>query len=131
MPQANHGELDELAGPLLMLASAAGKGVGWMPGDPNAPFYVPSDQDAMVTAFEEIINGARSCVLTLDTAILPGQADQGTVTVNGMEIPFDDPNGWQVNSATEIELLGAACDAIQEGDVDITVVFTCEAIVPG
>jgi len=113
------------------LQNLANAGVGWMPGDPNAPFYVPSDQDAMVTAFEEIINGARSCVLTLDTAILPGQADQGTVTVNGMEIPFDDPNGWQVNSATEIELLGAACDAIQEGDVDITVVFTCEAIVPG
>ena len=113
------------------LQNLANAGVGWVPGDPNAPFYVPSDQDAMVAAFEEIVNGVRSCVLTLDSAILPGQADQGTVTVNGMEIPFDDPNGWQVNSPTEIELLGAACDAIQQGDVDITVVFTCEAIVPG
>ena len=113
------------------LQNLANAGVGWVPGDPNAQFYVPSDQDAMVAAFEEIVNGVRSCVLTLDSAILPGQADQGTVTVNGMEIPFDDPNGWQVNSPTEIELLGAACDAIQQGDVDITVVFTCEAIVPG
>ena len=113
------------------LQDLANAGVGWMPGDPDAPFYVPSDQDAMVAAFEEIINGVRSCVLTLDTAILPGQADQGTVTINGVEIPFDDPNGWQVNSPTEIELLGTSCEAIQEGDVEITVEFTCQAIVPG
>ncbi|MCR9159469.1 MAG: vWA domain-containing protein [Nannocystaceae bacterium] len=113
------------------LQDLANAGVGWMPGDPDAPFYVPSDQDAMVAAFEEIINGVRSCVLTLDTAILPGQADQGTVTINGVEIPFDDPNGWQVNGPTEIELLGTSCEAIQEGDVEISVEFTCEAIVPG
>ncbi len=109
----------------------ANAGTGWMPGDPDAPFYVPSDADAMVAAFQEIINGARSCVLTLDGAILPGQADQGTVTVNGVEIIFDDPNGWQVNSPTEIEILGTSCEAIQEGNVEITVEFTCDAIVPG
>lgn len=113
------------------LQDMANAGTGWMPGDPDAPFYVPSDADAMVAAFEEIINGARSCVLTLDSAILPGQADQGTVTVNGVEITFDDPNGWQVNSPTEIEILGTSCDAIQQGNVEITVEFTCEAIVPG
>lgn len=113
------------------LQALANAGVGVMPGDPDAPFYVPSDQDAMVAAFEEIINGVRSCVLTLDTAILPGQADQGTVTVNGMEIPFDDDDGWRVNSPTEIELLGASCEAIQSGDVEVTVEFTCQAIVPG
>ena len=113
------------------LQDMANAGVGWVPGDPNAPFYVPSDADAMVAAFEEIINGARSCVLTLDTAILPGQADQGTVTVNGVEVTFDDPNGWQVNSPTEIELLGTSCEAIQEGNVEVTVEFTCAAIVPG
>lgn len=113
------------------LQDLANAGVGWMPGDPDAPFYVPSDQDAMVAAFEEIINGVRSCELTLDAAILPGQGDQGTVTVNGVEVPYDDPNGWQVNSPTEIELLGTSCEAIQEGDVEVTVEFTCQAIVPG
>lgn len=113
------------------LQDLANAGVGWVDGDPDAPFYVPSDQAAMVDAFEQIIYGARSCVLTLDTAILPGQANEGTVTVNGVEIPFDDPNGWTVNGPTEIELLGSSCEAIQEGEVDISVEFTCEAIVPG
>ncbi|MEM6289911.1 MAG: vWA domain-containing protein [Myxococcota bacterium] len=113
------------------LQAMANAGVGVLEGDPDAPFYVPTDEDAMIAAFEEIINGVRSCVLTLDTAILPGQADQGTVTINGVVIPFDDPNGWQVNSPTEIELLGTSCEAIQEGDVEVTVEFTCEAIIPG
>ncbi len=113
------------------LQDMANAGIGWVPGDPDAPFYVPSDQAAMLAAFEEIINGVRSCVLTLDTAILPGQADQGTVTVNGEEIPFQDPDGWDVLSPTEIELLGASCEAIQEGDVEVSVEFTCAAIVPG
>lgn len=113
------------------LQEMANAGVGWMPGDEDAPFYVPTDQDALVAAFDEIINGVRSCVFELDGAILPGQEDQGTVTVNGEEIPYDDPEGWVVNDSTEIELLGAACQAIQDGDVDVQVEFTCEAILPG
>jgi hypothetical protein len=113
------------------LQDVANAGIGWMPGDEDAEYYVPSDQDAMAAAFEDIVNGVRSCVLTLDSAILPGQGDQGTVTVNGMVIPYDDPNGWRVNSPTEIELLGDACALIQAGDVDVQVEFTCHAILPG
>jgi hypothetical protein len=48
-----------------------------------------------------------------------------------MVIPYDDPNGWRVNSPTEIELLGDACALIQAGDVDVQVEFTCHAILPG
>lgn len=113
------------------LQEMANAGVGWMPGDEDAPFYVPADQDALVADFREIINGVRSCVFELDSEILPGQEDQGTVTVNGVEIPYDDPDGWVVNDSAEIELLGAACQAIQDGDVDVQVEFTCQALVPG
>ena len=113
------------------LQDVANAGAGWMPGDANAAYYVPSDQAALVAAFEEIIDGVRSCVLTLDTAILPGQGDEGTVTINGEEIPYEDPNGWRVNSPTEIELLGEACELIQSGDVEVVVEFTCHAILPG
>jgi len=112
------------------LQDLANAGVGWEDGDPQAEYYVPADQDAMIAAFSGIIDGVRDCILTLDTAILPGQADRGTVTVNGDAIPFDDPDGWRVNSSTEIELTGAACDLIQGGDVDVVVEFTCEALVP-
>jgi hypothetical protein len=113
------------------LQDLANAGVGWMPGDPDAQYYLPTDQAAMTAAFDEIIDGVRSCVLTLDTPILPDQGDEGTVTVNGDVIPYDDENGWRVNSETEIELLGDACELIQSGDVEVTVEFTCHAILPG
>ena len=106
----------------------AGQGVG--PNDPDAPYYQPANKAALVQAFEDIINGVRSCVLTLNGMIVQGMEESCTVTVNGMDVPFDDPNGWKVNSPSEIELVGQACDAIQEGTVEIDVVCTCDAIIP-
>ena len=106
----------------------AGQGVG--PNDPDAPFYQPQDKAALVQAFEDIINGVRSCVLTLNGMIVQGMEESCTVTVNGMDVPYDDPNGWKVNNPSEIELVGQACEAIQQGTVEVDVVCTCDAIIP-
>lgn len=112
------------------LQDMANAGVGWQMGDPDATFYRPADQDAMVADFENIINGFRSCVFTLDGQIVEGQESQGTVTVNGEEVPYQDPNGWDVNNPSEIELFGEACEAIQEGEVEVSIEFPCDAVVP-
>lgn len=113
------------------LQDLANAGVGLQPGDPDAPYYVPADEAAMVATFEDIINGARSCVFTLDGQIVEGQEDRGTVTVNGDPIVYLDPDGWRVNDPSEIELLGEACELIQSGgDVEVVIEFECDAIVP-
>lgn len=112
------------------LQDIANAGAGWQDGDPLVPFYQPADQAAMIETFSSIVQDVRECVLTLDGAILPGQEDRGTVTINGDVVPFNDPDGWRVNSPSEIELTGAACELIQGGNVDVRVEFTCEALVP-
>jgi len=96
----------------------------------DAPYYPANDQSALQDAFEEIINGVRSCILTINGSIDPAKADQGTITLDGVELLFNDPNGWQLNTPTEIELLGAACDAIQEGDHSVVGSFPCGAAIP-
>lgn len=96
----------------------------------NAPYYPANDQSALQDAFEEIINGVRSCILDVSGSIDPEKADQGTVTLDGEVLVYGDPNGWQLNSPTEIELVGAACEAIQEGDHTITGTFPCDAAIP-
>ena len=48
--------------------------------------------------------------------------------IDGMPIPCNDPNGWQANSPTEIELLGDACDAIQEGSHTVSGDFPCGVV---
>ena len=82
---------------------------------------------ALIDAFETIIDGVRSCVIELDGKIATGEEDSGTVTLNGEELELDGPDGWVVNSPSEIELVGAACDAIKSGDHDIDVKFPCES----
>ncbi|MCA9659859.1 MAG: VWA domain-containing protein, partial [Myxococcales bacterium] len=65
------------------LQDMANAGAGVMQGDPDAPFYKANDKDALVAAFQEIINGVRDCKLTLDGVVQEGFEDQCVVTVNG------------------------------------------------
>ncbi|HGG58073.1 MAG TPA: VWA domain-containing protein, partial [Nannocystis exedens] len=113
------------------LQDMANAGVGVQKGDPDAPFYKANNKEALVAAFEEIINGVRDCTLILDGEVQEGFEDQCIVTVNGDGVPYLDPDGWKLNEPNELELVGKACEAIQEGQVSISIKCACGAIIPG
>ncbi len=113
------------------LQDMANAGVGVQKGDPDAPFYKANNKDALVSAFQEIINGVRDCTLILDGQVQEGFEDQCIVNVNGDDVPYLDPDGWQLNEPSEIELVGKACQAIQQGEVSISIKCACGAIIPG
>jgi hypothetical protein len=96
----------------------------------NAPYYPANDQAALASAFQTIIDGVRSCTLALDGSIDPSKACEGTVYLDGVPLPCNDPNGWQLVTPTEIELLGDACETIQSGSHTVTGSFPCDAIIP-
>ena len=110
------------------LQDMANAGAGVQAGDPDAPYYQALDQQSLLDAFNEIINGDRSCQIALMDAVKPALAGECTVMVNMSEVPYDDPNGWQLNDPNEIELVGSACDSIQDGDVSVEMVCDCEAL---
>lgn len=85
---------------------------------------------ALTEAFQTIIDGVRSCAIDLDGEITAGKEDTGVVTVDGVELVYNGPDGWVVNSPTQIELVGMACDTIKSGDHDIDVSFPCDAFLP-
>jgi hypothetical protein len=85
---------------------------------------------ALSEAFEEIINGVRSCKIDLDGEIAEGKASTGTVTLDGEVLVLDDADGWQVNSPSQIELLGSACEAIKSGGHELAIKFPCESFEP-
>lgn len=85
---------------------------------------------ALSTAFDDIINGVRSCVIDLSGEIAKGKASTGVITLDGEALTLDDADGWQVNSPSQIELLGAACDAIKSGQHDLSIKFPCESFEP-
>lgn len=107
------------------LQDMANAGQGVQPGDPDAPFYQALDQAALVDAFQQILAGVRSCQLDLMTPLTAEDAMGCTVEVNGDVVGLDDPDGWQLNDSTEIELLGAACDALQQGTSSVQMECSC------
>lgn len=85
---------------------------------------------ALSTAFDDIINGVRSCVIDLSGEISKGKESTGVITLDGDKLELDGPDGWQVNSPSQIELLGAACDTIKSGEHDLSIKFPCESFEP-
>jgi hypothetical protein len=110
------------------LANAgAGLPVG---GAATAPYYLALDQGALVGALEAVIDGARSCVFTLDGTVVDGAGASGEVTLDGAQLGYGDADGWKLASDHEIELVGAACAAVQKGDHDLAATFPCGAVAP-
>jgi hypothetical protein len=100
--------------------------------DPNncAQRYNPQSKQDLIDDLTNIILGQRSCTFTLDGEVIQGKECDGEVTINNVVIPCNDPDGWQLNSPTEIEFVGAACDTIMnELEVEVTASFPCDSVV--
>ena len=112
------------------LQDVANAGVGHpLDGSDDAAYYQALDSQALVDDFNTIINGIRPCTFELEGEVEDGAADQGEVLLDGVELGFDDPNGWRLNDASEIELLGEACETIKQGQHDLDVTFPCDTFI--
>jgi len=96
-----------------------------------AKSYKPSSQQELVSDFQSIIDGQRTCVFELNGSVIPGKECEGVVTVDGVTIPCNDPNGWKLNSPTEIEFVGDTCaEILADPNAMIAGHFPCSSIVP-
>jgi len=113
------------------LSEIANAGQGFPPTDmPATPrFYQVTTQQALAAAFQDIITGTRSCTLALNGEINPKLADRGEVLLDGVPVPKSDTDGWRVVDGSTIELVGSACEAIQDGVHALSASFPCEVIV--
>lgn len=107
------------------LQDLANAGVGNGAGDPDAVYYQALDQQSLIDAFDTIISGVRECKLELSDPLTPELATSCEMTINENPIPLDDPNGWRLDDATTVELVGDACAAIQDGLVSIELSCRC------
>jgi len=95
-----------------------------------APFFRPSDPAQLVAQITQIITGARSCTYALNGRVQPGFEAQGTVLLNGTRLVFGDPNGWRLNSPSEIELVGEACRTVRTAiNATLSASFPCGGVV--
>ena len=112
------------------LQDVANAGLGRSGADPDAEFWVAGDDAGLRSALTEIVAGQLSCVVQLDGAIQDlEQACTGRVTLNGIALECDDPNGWRVIDGGTIELQGMACERLQTTpDVTLEATFPCDVV---
>jgi hypothetical protein len=99
----------------------------------NAPFFQPdiNDRSALVAALSSTIAGVRSCVFDLQgkVKIDLALADQGAVEIDGVKVAYGAPDGYRMNSETQLELLGMACQRLKQPDTKrVAIDFPCKAV---
>lgn len=109
------------------LREVANLGQGYPEGDTTDRFYRSNSQAELLSAFQEIIDGERSCKLTLDGEVKLGSEEKGTVTLDGEVLTYKED--WRLNTPSELELVGEACNTVLSGGHDLDIVFPCEEIV--
>ena len=110
------------------LQDMANAGVGLaVGGTDNAPYYQALSPDSLVSAFDSIIGGVRSCSFAMDGQVDPSRASTGTVSLDGQPLTYG--TDWQLTDSSTLELVGAACDTIMGGgDHSVTASFECNAV---
>jgi uncharacterized protein YegL len=99
----------------------------------RARYYEPNvnDQKALIESLSGVVAGVRSCLFELQgkLKIDLAAADQGVVAIDGTPVPYGGDDGYRMNSATQLELLGGACEALRKpGPRSVLIDFPCEAV---
>jgi hypothetical protein len=102
----------------------------------NAEFFQANgtDQSALGAALDAAIYGVRSCIFELDGAveINPDRVGSARITLDeGAPLVFNDPNGWRLVTATQVELVGSACQQLKNPATGgIKFDFPCDVFSP-
>lgn len=97
---------------------------------PGARVYYPSDATELSSELRSLVMAQLTCDFALDTAIDPGEACTGQVSLNGSLLPCDSADGWSLLDPTHIRLSGAACDALAGGTATVQISFPCDVVEP-
>jgi hypothetical protein len=89
--------------PLGTYAAASGGAKVFTPG---------ADKEALKSEIANVLSGVKSCVFDIggEVKVKLSRLGEANVYVDGVKVPFDDSNGWRMNSPTQLELVGSACD---------------------
>ncbi len=91
--------------------------------------YTPMNAAEMRLDFEKILRDSVSCEITLNGDVTDGSECQGTVEVDGVEIPCSSEDGWRLKDPRTIELVGSACtDLRSRPTAQIKADFPCGII---
>jgi hypothetical protein len=108
----------------------ANVGVGKDRNDPvPAPYYEALDPAALVDAFQQIIGGVVNCQFTINGNVQVDRACEGMVSLDGQALQCE--TDWRLVDPTTLELIGAACESLQDGSAHtVDASFPCGIFIP-
>jgi hypothetical protein len=106
----------------------ANAGQGRQAGQPNIPYYLANDAQALKNAFDTIIKGVISCDLPLTSSIDPGQAMNGVLVINGQTLVYG--TDWTLVNGNVIRVQGAACTSLKTAaNPAVSATFPCGSVI--
>ena len=102
-----------------------------MDANPGATVFYPENAAELSTTLAELIGKEISCEVKLEgKGVMPGRECEGKVTIDGMELGCNDPNGWRLNDSFHLEVLGTACETFKSSVQSMLLAnFPCGVIV--
>jgi hypothetical protein len=102
--------------------------------DGNATVYRPdaANQAALAAQIASVVQGIKSCTFDLnDVSINLDRLSEASVSIQDTLVPLSQTDGWRMNSATQLELVGSACSSWNQPDsTKIDFNFPCDIVVP-
>jgi hypothetical protein len=100
-------------------------------GNTGYPIFTPQDQAQIPLVLGQFLREQVSCEVVLNGTVTTGSECQGSVKVDGVLVPCNDPNGWRLKNDRTVELVGAACtDLRAKPQANVRADFPCKIFRP-
>lgn len=102
---------------------------GGRASEDQEPYYAVAEMGSLASVLKKITTSvAIQCTLELETA--PPESSMVNVYFDGVVIPADPVNGWELTSERALEIKGDACNRLGNGDVyQVQIVAGCPTVV--
>lgn len=118
----------DVGAPHLQDMANAGVGNDPQQSGMQAPYFVANNPAELSSQLEAIIGGIVSCELVLDGVVDAAAANQGVVTLNGMNLV--QGVDWELVGNDTIRLLGSACDQLlSDENATVNATFPCGVVI--
>ncbi|MDQ2643061.1 MAG: VWA domain-containing protein, partial [Myxococcota bacterium] len=113
------------------LRELANLGQGQAADDTKNRFFRVLDTKALAGALAAITGGVQECVFALKGSVSKAMASSGAVTLNGVALEFEDPDGWHLEDESRLSVDGSACESLQSSAAaTLDISFPCGVFIP-
>jgi hypothetical protein len=101
----------------------------WAVAGGGTPSFIDvTNQQTLADAISTIANAIVPCSYELSEA--PRAAGYVRVTLDGVDLSLNGMDGWRLSGTKTVELLGAACESLRDGEGhSLNVQVECEPVI--